>query len=397
MSRKFDDYLARVERGLRALPTSVRESEVREICAHLEQLIEDDVASGQNLEMATQNALSHFGDARGVVIGLRDVWEAQRNGVGTWAAALASGVFFWAVSFMVWSLCLLRMIFSPQSALFPELPGLIIAWAAFIPLATGAIFSLWLGRRGWMASLAVFTILGVLFFGGQAWVGPFRIQLPWNGFLAVSFPLFNLILGCLGAMLTDIWRRHRHFADLILAMGAEQQLIAPPKPRVAWRKVTLNSAGLLLFITIAVMSAKWRVETTLHPKTPLATLRNSLLLDGGGTTGFEAPQILDLRELPAQTPSERAGRERRVAFRVEARATQAFAANQITFLKRKIELDKTGGNKVVRAALARVQNNRQTVEAAVRLVKTPSGWQIDEMSFDSSKLHSWFYDRWEEM
>lgn len=72
----LSDYLAQIERELRFLPHQARESELREIEAHLRALIE--AGQSQNDADGVTQALAQFGKPRRVGRDLRKAWERKQ-------------------------------------------------------------------------------------------------------------------------------------------------------------------------------------------------------------------------------------------------------------------------------------------------------------------------------
>jgi hypothetical protein len=118
------------------------------------------------------------------------------------------------------------------------------------------------------------------------------------------------------------------------------------------------SMALTLFI-MTVAGAKWRIDAIIHPQTPVAALR-ARLLTNDDVTQHATPKILELRELAPQTPAERAGLERRVAFHIKVSATENYRARRISYLESRLKSaqEKTAwGEAALRSSLRRVRAN----------------------------------------
>ncbi|MBW3635894.1 MAG: hypothetical protein KY445_05425 [Armatimonadetes bacterium] len=394
MSR-LDDYLSRVEHGLRALPPSVREAEVREIRSHLEQLRDDFAAQGQNPEMAAESALNQFGDARAVAVRLRDVWEGQSCNWERVLAALVCGSTFWVGATYALLIGTFKLFFWPQVELFPELPVLMLATVVLIPSLTGMIFSLWIGRRAWMLSNAFFGSVALLIQFGH--ISSVHISSPTItvGIFTIPLVVLNLGWGIAGALAGDALLRRRRCAQMALA-GSPSGLTAHGVSTFPMRhkKALLKTIMALTVLVVTVAGIKWRVDAVFHPRTPVAALR-ARLLTNEDRTQYATPRILELRELAPQTPAERAGLERRVAFHIEVSATKDYAARRVAYLESRLKSayeKKRMGEDALRSSLRRVRTNAYSIRGVVTLQKTSNGWQVDEKSFDWSQLHGWIED-----
>jgi len=64
MHNQLEKYLSQIEKQLAALPAEQRQEELREICSHLEMMIEGNVARGCDADEAIAKAIEQFGAAR---------------------------------------------------------------------------------------------------------------------------------------------------------------------------------------------------------------------------------------------------------------------------------------------------------------------------------------------
>ncbi len=377
----LDSYLVRVARELRSMPPSKRDDELRELRSHLEQRAEDFARDGLSPEAAQAQALHEFGSPRSLGSNLCDAWEDMPFSLWRLLTTLVPISIIWLVASIVLHVGLFVLAFWDQAALLPELPSLVALVFVSLPFACGWLFSRGLGRRGPLVTL--------LYFGGLAILN-FQFHLPFGVEQAFSLPkpLFNLFMAFCGAIYRhDLYRQRLRFAFI-----GGKTLASPVSSRPHWRSGGFVS--LVILFLIAVFS--YRVHAVLHPTTPIGILRASLLTNRGmNSFDFVPPRILEMVELSPTTSAERAGREERIFFKLEASAAPEYAARRVAFLKHELaspQQRKSWGEQSLRNSLKRLQLNRQIVRGTARLIQTPSGWKIDENSFDRSQLWAWCYD-----
>ena len=390
---KFDDYLANVARQMRHLPAPVREAETREIRSHLEQLRDDFAASGQNSEMTEESALAQFGEARTVGIRLRDVWEGQDFGWKRVLAALVCGSTFWVGAIQALFFGASNFYFWSQHRLFPEVLPLILASFWLIPFLTGILFSAWLGRRAWILSAVFFTV-GTAFITGALY--EFAVALNSLSirfyFAPINFPFWTTVCSCgvgvVGALAGSAFPRRRRYAKL--AMGA-----APTSWTIKARpeKWPLKIALALVALLGILIGGSWRIGAALHPRTPIAALRARLL--SPDISRYNAPKVLELRELAPQTRAERDGAERRVAFHLELSATKDYVASRVSYLQKLLTLPTAKepiNRRAFQASLRRARANDYRIRGVATIKKNRDGWRVEEKSFDASRLRAWLED-----
>lgn len=338
MSRKIDDYLEKVARQLRHLPANVRDNEVREMRSHLEQLTEDFEAQGLALDTAQTRAVEMFGSPHALGAKLCDAWEGIPFSWWRALAALCAITALWIASIFAITLPILIIGTQPAQGLFPELLPSLAALYASVPFGCGLLFSHWVGRRGRLITLIYFVVVLLILrlnLSFDASKNSSALNAP-DFFIAYVnatwLPFFNIALAFAGSVVGhNLKVRTRYRLAMVGATNFHLQttriLFVPLHPKTWGRALGFFAVCSSLFAV--------RVWLTIHPTTPVATLRSSLILDGG-PNGLEPPNILQLTELPPQTAAELAGRERRVRFQVEVRAKPYFAANQIAHLKREI-------------------------------------------------------------
>ena len=374
MSNRLENYLAQVAHNLRVLPASVREKELREMRAHLEQLAQDFQSQNRDADEAMELALAQFGGPRAVALGLRDAWEGTPRGwkpvAKTFLAAFAWCVFAYGALIVGG----FSQAFWPQSALFPEIVGIVVALCVLAPLLTGAIFGARLGRRALMT--------------GTLFLGVFTLLTRGNGAITYeefSLPIWiwNFFWGFLGGAMT-LWHRRR-VRNLKWASGSEIGVVPILQPRKRNFQLATLGAFSLVFV-----GGGMRFQTVLHPHTP-AEVVNYRLVAGRDSTRLQAPDPIVLHELQP-TAKERAAGVLRVEYQIRAHMTPEYQARRVAFLKTQLASPltrKQWGEKSLRASLARVQTNDFPISGVARLQKTPKGWQIEEKSFDWSAMHAW--------
>lgn len=374
-------YLSRVARELRSMPSVKRDEELRELRSHLEQRIEDFEARGLKIEDAQARAVDGFGSPQVLGSKLCDAWEGISF---SWWRAVIGVTLFWFGANLVLIFALFGLSFWPQRALLPEAPYAFIVASSGVPFYCGTLFSRWLGRRGRLATLLYFLSLFVAM--------KFTPSINWitGDAFSIPLPIYNTALALGGAIVGYALQKRSRLAK---AGGGSVELNPTQLKRAAfsWRRFWLNGA-VLMALGLAVWA---RVQWALHPTTPSGVLRASLLTQSGMNYDFEPATILGMRELPAQTPAERAGTEKRMWFKVEVRATKNYAARRVAYYQKELASPrerKSWGEKPLRLSLARAQRNRQIVQGVARLIKTPNGWQVDRDSFSTNRFGAWLYD-----
>lgn len=389
---QLDQFLNRVARELRSMPDWKREEELRELRSHLEQRVEDFETQGFKVEEAQTKAVEALGSAWALGTKLCDAWEGIPFSWWRIAASVCGITVIWLASAILIGLAMMILPGQAELSLFPEALPILTGVFALVPFACGLLFSHWLGRRGRLITLVYFAVMLLILRVNLSFdtrqPSQFSPQPP-DFFVAYInaawLPIFN-VASAFGGSVFGHTARNR--TRLRLATVSHHSFARRPV-RLLFVPLNLPTwARALGALSVGSSLFGARVWLTTHPVTPSATLRKSLILDGG-RQGFEAPQFLQLRELAPRTPAEVAGRERRVGFRVVARAKPYFAANQIAYLKRTMATEKPSTQETQQ--LARVQANHRVIWSSARLVQTPNGWQVDEKSFDRSKLWSWFY------
>ena len=391
---RLDQFLRVAARSMRVMPTALRDDELRELRGHIEQRVEDYQSAGMSDDAAQVRALEGLGSPRALGAKLCDAWEGIAFSWWRLLAAVGGVTAFLLFGTIVIVLSLAIIPSNAEIALLPEIVPALCGFYLALPLLCGLIFSHWLGRRGCLVATIYFLTLAL---------GNFTMKFPASSSLGFEAPptffleIFNaswfayfwVVWAFIGAWVGQRWRLQKRYQ--LATFGAN---ISAPK-RVLWIPLNLGWwRNVLLLTGLAGALYAARVWLQFHPKTPTATLANYLRL--AAPQGFEAPEILELRELPPANVAERAGTQRRVHFRAAARAKPYFAASQIKYLSGQIESRKRNKSDIIpstEAALKRVENNRQIIEGTVTLVKTNEGWRADENSFDFIVLWEWFYDR----
>ncbi len=385
----LDSYLVRVARELRSMPAAKRDDELRELRSHLEQRAEDFVRDGLSHEAAQAQTLQEFGSPRALGIKLCDVWEAGPFSTKQLFLAIGRVTLLWFCATVELLAAIYAQIFWPQSVLFPELPYLVAIVALCVPLSCGWIWYDCLGRRRQLTALLFFVVLfDLLFFGGC-------LSHLNNRPFPTDEPIYNLIFALnplLAVAGTYLAHARNRRSQLALTSG---QVIST----IVSRSTHWNTKLIPLCAALVLGAGLWRhVSVTLHPPDPISALRTSLLVNHNpqsmGNFPIDPPIILGLHELPATTPAETDGREKRVWFRVEAHANEDYLQANIDYLKSQLVSADTHteqGKHRIRQSLANLQHNSHIVEGVARLVQTPDGWQMEAGSFDRSQLWAWFY------
>lgn len=391
MSRRLDDYLGRVAHQLRALPQAVRENEVREMRAHLEQLIEDGMASGHNPEAATNSALMQFGEARGVGIGVRDVWEGQKTGWKPVLTAFFVGLLFWGGAMSSLSLGMARFQIWEKSALFPyEMHFALFAGFALVPFLTATIHARYLGRRAWMMSAALY--LSQLATEFVSITPPSSVS---YGDYQTSFWAWNLLWGVAGAVLSAYWMRRRRYALLALAGATSSASLADVSlPRQSRRSLSRKTLVILAVLLALSLGVKWRLDSAQHAHSA-ADAVHIRLVTTRDTSEMEFPDPIRLWEVEPTPAEERAG-VRRVRFEARCRMTRDYQQRRIAFVRSQLALPRArrGWNEEnLRASLRRATLNNYHLHGVAKVKNTPDGWKIaEDDSFDWSRLWGWAED-----
>ncbi|RYX80597.1 hypothetical protein EON83_27945 [bacterium] len=378
----LDSYLDNVARELRSLPQSKRDEELRELRSHLELRTEDFENLGLPSAAAQAHAVNEFGSAHSVGSKLCDAWEGVTFTVGRLISTLIAVTIIWLITNIALSVGWMALIFWDKAALFPEIPYDLAIVFIGTPFYCGWLFSRRLGRRGPLVALLYFSTLSLLTFNTRTYFPEGLI------FSFLPFPIFNLLLAFCGAVCGNGLRQRR--LQMAFANG---QSFTPTTSKIQyWRSLGLG----LIFALIVCPGAALRIYSVLHPTTSAGVLRSSLTVNRGMNHGdFDVPTVLEIRELPPTTPAELAGNERRVFFRLQVRAAKSYAQRRIAFLSHELaspQQRKSWGAQPLRDSLQRLQRNSEQVQGTARLVKTSNGWQVDENSFDRSRLWAWCYD-----
>ena len=387
-------YLNRVARELRFMPFSRREEELRELRSHLEQRAEDFQLAGSSDEEAQLRATEAFGSPRTLGAKLCDAWEGIPFSWWRVAASVCGITVIWLASAIIIGLVMMILPGQAELSLFPEVLPALTGVFALVPFACGLLFSHWLGRRGRFITLVYFAVMLLILRVNLSYDTRQSSQIfasPPDFFVAYVnatwLPAFNVALAFLGSVLGHLRQKRTQLQFAVV--GSRPSALRPV--RLLFVPLNLSTWGRAAgALSVCGSLFGGRVWLATHPTTPTATLRKSLVLNGA-PQGFETPQFLQLRELAPRTPAEVAGRERRVEFRVLTRAKSYFAANQIAYLKKTMATEAPSTQRTQQ--LARVQANHRVIWSSARLVQTPSGWQVDEKSFDRTQLWSWFYLR----
>lgn len=372
-------YLRRVARELRCMPVSKREDELRELLSHLEQRTQDFAAQGIDRAQAQMLAIEEFGAPRALGTKLCDAWECVPFSIGRLLLAVGGITLIWFSSLLALSFAFIGMRFWPQSVLFPELPYALVGTAIGLPFGCGWLFSHWLGRRGRLVTFLYFVFLAF----GLKWSWNISTTFP------IPFPMLSLMLATTGAFVGHALRRRRLYLASANGMLVPDSSLGTFNPRpLAFRLALALLIGVGLWV---------RVHTSLHPSTAQGVLRTFLFSHRGmNDYDFDIPTNLEMRELPATTPAELSGHEKRIKFRFKAHTTKEYAQRRVRYLQQQLaELPKDHDSldeKPLRLSLARMKRNSQPIEGVALLVQTRDGWQVGENSFDFPQLWAWCYD-----
>lgn len=380
-------YLARVARELRSMPNWKRDEELRELRSHLEQRIEDFQRAGSSMEEAQTRAALALGSPKALGAKLCDAWEGIPFSGWRLMATLGAVTLLWFSSQLGIYFGVLRFIDSPTNHLFPEWISVVAGITLLTPFSCGMLLSLWLGRRGRLLTLTCLPLWSVFFFPvfANLWVVLFDDGFPPPD--AINFSIVLAVLSPALAICGSVASYHHRRRRLAfsnggtISSGGESVRLPRLSPRLWWGVVALS-----------LVLGAGRIFLVLHPLSPQGAMKNWLVLNGTENKETMPPTMLELRELPAQSGAERAGRERRVEFKVEMHVSPETAISRHYALKDALKNPAERaryGEKALRSSLARVGRNSQIVQGTARLVKTWNGWQVDENSFDFSRLRSW--------
>ncbi len=387
--KRLERFLSATARQMRIMPAAARDDELRELRGHLEQRAEDYADAGMSDDAAQMRALEGLGSPRKLGASLCDAWEGIPFSWWRLAAALVGVTAVWGVGIIVVVLALVAISLNSEVALLPEIVPLLCGFYMALPLGCGVLFSHWLGRHGWLVSTLYFAVCRL----NLTYPSPQSTFAPPANFVELTnaawFPYILVVLAFVGAWTGQSWRmKKRH--QLALAGTrplAPSRFLVVPLNLDWWR-----NAVLLAVVGGALYAG--RVWTRFHPQTPDATLRNYLIIKRQANPGdLEPPRLLATRELPAQTPAEISGQQKRIWFKAELRMTPQYAARRVAYLKQLLNSPKQERpfeDETLRRSLARLQHNRQIIQGTATIVKTPKGWQVDEQSV--SPLGAWAYD-----
>lgn len=398
MSKRLESYLSDVASYLGALPPAVRDSELREISGHLEQLVADLRAAGEDEAAALTLALKRFGSARSVGLRLRDVWEGNRSLLVVALAVFGSN---WGLQ-IVFAIAAMGFALMPATAssianvaLRPSLGVLLCASACGLPLGWNFLLGQWGGRR--VAILSPFAY-GLLLFVPMT-ITVLRtgteVRSPWGPpWLGLIF----MTIALLGAWCGSERRRHHRMA-LVSGPSLEEaaKLLAKPL-RLRERAVTIASWGLgvsLLCLGLGLW-AKLRLDAMKHPSTPEAAVRVLLAAPSDEATEMEPSTDIKLRVLPPTAPAERAGRACRVAYAATMHATPAYRARRVAWMNRELQAEREGryhdySATMAQAAIKRMKPAGYRTHGILRVVKTPQGWQPDTSGGAKNQPWAWLY------
>ncbi|RYX80596.1 hypothetical protein EON83_27940 [bacterium] len=385
----LDSYLARINHELRSLPLEKRDEELRELRSHLEQRIEDFTGKGLSPEAAQTSALHEFGSPQTLGQTLCDVWENGPLSAKRLASAIARVSLFWLCTTFELICGISASAIWPETALFPELPYIVTFAALSIPIGCGWLWFSCLGKRRLQVPLLFAAItFNALFWGGcLAYLNsrPFPTAEPFYD----SILALNPLLAAAGAYLARAFRQNPNH----LALPSGQTLFIPFSLPQSW-----NFRAIYVCMALLIGLSTWRhIAATLHPTTPINTLRSSLLVEHNPTSLQNittTPTVLYIHQLPATTPAEVAGREARVSFQLEAHAYEGATQYYANYLRGRLAVPNAHTPQLkarISQSIAELQRNNHPITGVVRLTKTPNGWRIDESSFDRSQLWSWYY------
>ena len=390
---RLNQFLNIAAHQMRIMPATLRDDELRELRGHLEQRAEDYREDGMSDDAAQLRALEGLGSPRKLGASLCDAWEGIAWSWWRLAAAILGVTAFLLFGVAAFLIAILFASIQSEVALLPEIVPLICAFYAALPLLCGVLFSHWLGRRGCLVAALYFGALALskltLTFPQQSEM--FAAAIAGFGILANApwFPYFWIVLAFIGAWGEQSWRlkKRRQLALIGASCQSPSRFLWVPLNLDWWR-----NAVLVTLVCGAIYGA--RVWLQFHPQTPTATLHNYLVLNREmNSHEFEPPKILELRELPAQSPDEIAGTQRRIQFVVEERMTPQYQTRRINFARQMLkgsERDNRAEDTTLRETLARMQRNRHITQGIATIVKTSDNWEVSPKSAPS--LGDWAYD-----
>lgn len=395
MSKRLESYLSDVESYLSALPSAVREGELREISGHLQQLSADLRAAGQDEEMALTLAIKRFGSARSVGLRLRDVWEGNRSLLVVAFAVLASN---WclqiACGFAIVRFLLLPMLGNSilTVALGPLMATATYAWLFALPLGWNFILGQWGGRR--VALIAPLTYAPLLL----ASLTPITLT---AGSVEVHSPHLGLItmtLALIGAWRGSERMRRRRMA-LVSGTSLEEAAKLLAKPRGLRKRAVTIAYWVLGLSLLSVGTGTWaklRLDAMLHPSTPETAMRVLLAAPSDDYSEMQSSTEVTVRVLPPVTPAERAGRECRVAYTATMHATPAYRERRVAWMKRELQAEREGRwhpwpAAMAQAALKRLNPAGYRMSGVLPVVKTLQGWQVKTNGDVKNNPTAWLY------
>jgi hypothetical protein len=399
MHSQLKRYLHDVERYLNPLPKPVRDSEVREISSHLEQLHFDLCSEGYTEGEAASRAIKSFGSARGLGLNLRDVRE------GNWSLLLSLLVVVGSnwILFRACSSAIAHFVLFPaiqQSVLMPALSPILTIWnyTATLLLPFGLNFALgwWGGRR--ISYVAPLSYLH--------WLLLFRNELStfeWSSLWIVRPVFSTMLLAMFGAWCGSTWMRHKRtkFAmvptnsELPQGSSAYQQNALKLKTRALPLLSFLS--GLLLMAGILWAWAQPRVNMALHPSTTEAAAQILFSTPSDSYGEMEPSTDVVMEVLPALSPAEKSGQERRVKYEATMHASEYYSERRKDYYERMLRSARAGRKTefpapMVQAALERLRPEGYRVRGILLVRKTASGWEIDKSARTRSDLRDWLYN-----
>ena len=399
MSSLLEKYLHEVGCQMRSLPPLIREGELRETEAHLQQLIDDLKAQGYDEEAAFAEAIKRFGAARRVGLRLRDVWEGNRSLLLVLMVFISGNLLLYSGMIQVGKL-MIEFLSATQPQLLMLPPIGYIFWSVsslfFIcPILLNYALGRWAGRRAIPA--AIFS--GLIFFSGSLKMildaVPFSV-----GTITICAKLLCIYIPpSLGAWFGALQMRRRRLA-LVSGCASQEEaarlltqwLLRHPN----WRRITVWVLSLAVMACGLTIYVRHQINITLHPPSPeiaVAVRLNSL--------GVEDRQLLGATNvvtnvLPAITPAEKAGRQRRVFYTATMHAEEGYRKQRIAFLKRHLAAIRAGESpddpKSVRHAINRLRPEGYALHGIARVDEAPDGWHWHIGGSMGNQPWAWLYD-----
>lgn len=402
MSKLLDDYLSDVQRYLKPLPPPLREAELQEIAGHIEQLIGALESEGHSSQEAAILAVERFGPARTVALNLRDVWEANQGPYKVWFAVIAGNWLTLLLLTMPINRALFGIAFQPQ--LIEAIRPILLAWFFIMPVMQPFLFNFlfgwWGGRRAVAPAIVSYLSLYFLFMTRLTPVP--EVQGMTLTFLGI-FGVMAAIAGS-GAYAGALWHRKQRFS--IVGNGT----LTPDESALrALRHDTgrLNPRHLRPIIAILTLMAamgvagflitKQRINAVLHPATPEKAVQVMLSAPGFNFDEMAPSTNVSLRPLPPQTPAEKAGLVKRIAYSATMHATPNYRAQRLAYLKKQERAIQEGRPHhhelpALRAAMARLRPEGYKMRGIVKVVKAPDGWHVNTRSGTANRTWAWIYD-----